>query len=294
MTRRFSTPLQSTSHTCLLLCLLMLRTASVYGQPAPSRDLKNLDALAKDIGVMTSGRTLAVIPFRDLSTPNVNTKQSEVLADDLVTKLINVHGLRLVTRDNEDLAKILAVAKFEDSGLVDQNSVRALTLLGVDVLVVGSFRRTSQDLTINCRLIELATSLFLAGWTVTIPRESRWFSVWVPIIAVPCALVGVSAFVAKAQKSGADEHYDSYRRATNVDEAVRERSATESADEKYKTALQYVRYTGGGCLAASILRVVGRDRFWRMRTTAQTRDAALEFSGDYATHAVLAVVRLSF
>jgi len=91
-------------------------------------------------------KSLAVLPFLNLSTSPDNEYFSDGITEEIITRLAQVSGLRVISRTS--------VMRYKGS----EKDLRTIGAeLGVDAVLEGSVRREGENLRIVCKLVEVAT-----------------------------------------------------------------------------------------------------------------------------------------
>ncbi len=91
-------------------------------------------------------RSLAVLPFRNLSTDPENEYFSDGITEEIITRLSQASGLRVISR--------ASMMRYKGS----HKDLRTIGVeLGVDAVLEGSIRREGNHLRIVCSLVEVAS-----------------------------------------------------------------------------------------------------------------------------------------
>lgn len=127
----------------MAILILLLAAAGVYILQKP-------DSLTPDTGDVLGPKTVAVLPFRNLSGNPAQDYFAEGLSDDLISSLSRFSDLQVIARDSTFRYKGTMVPPLE---LADT--------LNIQYLVEGSVRRDDDRLRINVQLIDSGTSAIL-------------------------------------------------------------------------------------------------------------------------------------
>jgi serine/threonine-protein kinase len=151
-----------------------------------------------------TARSLAVLPFVDLSGDTANRYFSDGLSEEIITRLGRIAGLRVAARSS---AFALRDRSLDARQIGDT--------LGVDALLEGSVRRAGQRLRVSTRLVDAKSGLQL--WAdeydremsdvLTVQDEIAWAIANALALRMPAAIGGV------ARGRIDPEAYDLYLRA---------------------------------------------------------------------------------
>jgi TolB-like protein len=122
------------------------------------------DSLAEKIsagGLRLANRKVAVLPLS--YTDHRASNDGLVISERLLTRIMNKGRLELVERSL--LEKVMAELKLENSGGMDENSIKGLgKILGVEAVVSGTLTRTRDGrIEVNARLIKTESAAVLAA-----------------------------------------------------------------------------------------------------------------------------------
>lgn len=188
--------------------------------------------------ILRPGPSVAVLPFRNLSTNPDDVYFTEGIHEDVLNHLAQVGGLTLISRQS--------VLKYRDSDLSIRDIGRQL---GVGAVVEGSVRRQGDRIRVVAQLIDVATDTHL--WSATYDRDmGDVFSVQSEIArevakALQTALTPEEAERIGSQATGSLSAYDyyvqgraAYRRYTaeGIEDAVRLFRRALEADSSYASA----------------------------------------------------------
>ena len=101
-------------------------------------------------------KVIAVMKFENLSKNPKFDWLCEGIASTLVSKLGNVKKVRLVERSQ--VVKSLQEINFNMSGVVDEKTaVSAGKILGAEIMVIGEFQKSADQMRITARFVDVAT-----------------------------------------------------------------------------------------------------------------------------------------
>lgn len=106
--------------------------------------------------VVANAENIAVLPFDNISKNSEMNWMGIGFSETLMTKLANSKAITVLERNQ--LSKILEEIKFEQSGMVDENSaVKAGKMFGVNVMVLGSYQVVGDNLRVDARFVNVET-----------------------------------------------------------------------------------------------------------------------------------------
>ncbi len=188
--------------------------------------LKGRETRTGDPGSAPTTRTIAVLPFANLSADQENEYFSDGITDELIVTLGQIRGLRVVSRTS--------AFAFKNTG-VDVREVAQR--LGAVAIVEGSVRRSGRTLRVTAQLVDAETGYDL--WSETYSRELEdVFTIQEEIArAIAVRLVGalgdaysVSAFYDYLPPRDAyPKAEEAARRAMQLDPTLAERSGVFTA-----------------------------------------------------------------
>ena len=132
-----------------LVVLATIVAASVFLLRRPTRS-----ALA------IAGKSIAILPFENLSEEKGNAYFAEGIKDEIVTKLATVHDLKVISRTS--------TAKYQSK----PNNLKAVAQeLGVSAVLEGAVQKTRDKVRVNVQLIDARTDTHL--WAKSYDRELK-------------------------------------------------------------------------------------------------------------------------
>jgi TolB-like protein/DNA-binding winged helix-turn-helix (wHTH) protein/Flp pilus assembly protein TadD len=115
---------------------------------------------AKKLGQSAAITSIAVLPLKNLSGNPEQEYFSDGITEELIGRLANLHGLRVISRTS--------AMRFKDTRQPIPEIAKAL---GVDVVLEGSVTRQGERVRVNAQLIRGATDEHV--WAAEYERESR-------------------------------------------------------------------------------------------------------------------------
>ncbi len=139
----------------LILFAVILASVLIF-----SRYPVDSDASSAGLSTAPSGspQTLAILPFANLSDDNANEHFADGIAEELLNLLVDVDGLRVISRTSSFSFKGKDVPL---SAIAEQ--------LNVEHIIEGSVRQSGQRLRVSAQLIEVSTDSYL--WSESYDRE---------------------------------------------------------------------------------------------------------------------------
>ena len=160
---------------------------------------KNQSAPAGPVGQAQNipEKSIAVLPFENLSDDKANAYFAEGIQDEILTRLAKIGALKVISRSSTQ--------KYKSS---PDNLHEVGQQLGVANLLEGSVQKAGNAVHINVQLIKAATDAHL--WAETYDRELQ------NIFGVEGEVAGKIAEALDAKLSGAEEHALTVKPTTNV------------------------------------------------------------------------------
>lgn len=133
--------------------------AQTLQQLTARREISSPDAVSDATLADASKKTLAVLPFRNLSSDAASDFYALSLADGLTTELGTIASLSVTPSST--------VAKYRDQA-IDPSRVRAA--LGVDVVLMGNFLKSGDRIRVTAQLINTSSGAIL--WSEKIDADA--------------------------------------------------------------------------------------------------------------------------
>ena len=133
--------------------------AQTLQQLTARREISSPDAISDATLAEASKKTLAVLPFRNLSSDAASDFYALSLADGLTTELGTIASLSVTPSST--------VAKYRDQA-IDPSRVRAA--LGVDVVLMGNFLKSGNRIRVTAQLINTSSGAIL--WSEKIDADA--------------------------------------------------------------------------------------------------------------------------
>lgn len=133
--------------------------AQTLQQLTARREISSPDAISDATLADASKKTLAVLPFRNLSSDAASDFYALSLADGLTTELGTIASLSVTPSST--------VAKYRDQA-IDPSRVRAA--LGVDVVLMGNFLKSGDRIRVTAQLINTSSGAIL--WSEKIDADA--------------------------------------------------------------------------------------------------------------------------
>lgn len=140
--------------TALVLALLAVAAAMVSGQVSPGPDPVTREVTA------SADRSLAVLPFADMSPEGDQGYFADGIAEELINELARLDGLRVASRS--------ASFAYRET-TIDLQSVAGA--LSVSTILEGSVRKDGDRIRVTAQLIDAADGYHL--WSETFDRELK-------------------------------------------------------------------------------------------------------------------------
>lgn len=108
--------------------------------------------------------------FVALTSDAQNKFVENYVTDALTQSIFETGNVRIIERAN--LEKILAEQKFQSSGLVDDNSAKAIgKIAGVDYVCYGDMKDIGEEITVNARIVDVESGEVLAISRTTVEKD---------------------------------------------------------------------------------------------------------------------------
>ncbi len=108
--------------------------------------------------------------FLALSTDSKNTAVENYVTDALTEATFNTGKIKIFERAN--LEKILSEQKFQSSGLVNEDTAKAIgNIAGVDYVCYGTIKDLGEQITINARVVDVETGEICAMSRATVNKD---------------------------------------------------------------------------------------------------------------------------
>ncbi len=105
-----------------------------------------------------------------VTTPEGEGGTGEILQDEIIASFLRARLPGVEIYERSRLNAILEEAEFGISGLVsDETAVRLGEMVGVDALVVGSYRHSGTSVSVNVRLIDATSGRIIGAGSVEVP-----------------------------------------------------------------------------------------------------------------------------
>ncbi len=143
-------------------------------------------------------KVIAVMKFENLSKNPKFDWLCEGIASTLVSKLGNVKKVRLVERSQ--VVKSLQEINFNMSGVVDEKTaVSAGKILGAEIMVIGEFQKSADQMRITARFVDVATGNIVNTAEAT-GRYNDIFSLQDEIVFNLLKTLGIEIKIAEQKK----------------------------------------------------------------------------------------------
>jgi TolB-like protein len=201
---------------------------------APRREAAQLHSTGatNESGTTTNSKSIAVLPFENLSEERANAFFALGIQDEILTRLAKIADLKVISRTS--------TAQY-------QSKPQSLTLigqqLGVANILEGSVQKAGDAVHINVQLINAATDAHL--WAESYDRELK------NIFVMEGEVAGAIADALKAKLTGAEKKaiaekstenmaaYDAYLRGLSIERSHWSYSAWQEAVTAYVTAVEF-------------------------------------------------------
>jgi len=176
-------------------------------------------------------KSIAVLPFENLSSDRENAYFAEGIQDEILTRLSKIADLKVISRTSTQ--------KYESA---PGNLREVGQQLGVANLLEGSVQKAGNAVHINVQLIKAASDAHL--WAESYDRELQ------NIFGVEAEVAGAIAQALKARLAGSEEKalalkptdnvvaYEAYLRGRSIEETRHEYAGFQQAAANYATAVQ--------------------------------------------------------
>ena len=202
----------------IIAILLMAIGALVYGRLHPNRAS----------GTSITDKSIAVLPFEDLSDEKANAYFADGIQDGILTRLTRSAELKVISRTSTLYYKS-----------APENLRAVARQLGVSHILEGSVRKSGDDVRVNVQLVKTATDSHL--WAASFDRKlTDIFSVESDVAKGVAAQLRVHLTAKEEQVIGAKptenpEAYDVYLRA------LADTRKTANTPTNYLSAQRYLR-----------------------------------------------------
>ncbi len=109
---------------------------------------------SKNVNVVPKVKSIAVLPFKNLSPDKNDAYFSDGITEDIMIELSHISALRVIARNS--------VMKYKNS---DKSIKQIGNELGVSSILEGSFQKVGNDIRIAAQLIDVNTNAYLWGET---------------------------------------------------------------------------------------------------------------------------------
>ena len=142
--------------------------SAVHGQQLLADGIASLaDEISLSVAQERKGR-IAVIPFRELD--GRETVLGAYLAEGLITRLVMRGEFEVIERTVLD--RILEELELGESGLIDPSTAKQVgQVAGVDAVVTGTITDLQSYVSVNSRLIDVATGRVFAAAEARIVKD---------------------------------------------------------------------------------------------------------------------------
>ncbi|MSU51759.1 MAG: TIR domain-containing protein [Opitutus sp.] len=229
------------------------KSAPSASSPAaqPPTDLASTAGSAK-----VDAKSVAVLPFANLSTEKDNEFFTDGVHDDVITNLQKIRDLKVISRTS--------VLAYRDAAA--RNLKKIADDLGVATVVEGNVRRVGKQVRVNAKLIVARTEESL--WADSLTGDAN------DIFALQATIAEKIAAALKATLTSGErtliarrptqnqEAYDLYSRARLMEEAIGPAEGRESYESIIALHEQAVAKDPGFALAFAALSVVHGKMYW--------------------------------
>lgn len=126
--------------------------------------------LAGDLLKNTAKDKKISMAFVALTSDAQNKLVENYVTDALTQAVFEGGNVRIIERAN--LEKILSEQKFQSSGLVDDNSAKAIgKIAGVDYVCYGDMKDIGEEITVNARIVDVESGEVLAISRTTVEKD---------------------------------------------------------------------------------------------------------------------------
>ena len=126
--------------------------------------------LAGDLLKNTAKDKKISMAFVALTSDAQNKLVENYVTDALTQAVFEAGNVRIIERAN--LEKILKEQKFQSSGLVDDNSAKAIgKIAGVDYVCYGDMKDIGEEITVNARIVDVESGEVLAISRTTVEKD---------------------------------------------------------------------------------------------------------------------------
>src|SRR5436190_2093846 len=142
-------------------------------------------------------KSIALLPFENLSEEKANAYFAEGIKDEILTKLAAVRDLKVISRTS--------TAKYQSK---PDNLKTIAQELGVSTILEGAVQRAANQVRVNVQLIDAATDTHL--WAKSYDRDFK------DVLGVQSAIAEEIAEAVKANLSPRESHAPAARRTQNT------------------------------------------------------------------------------
>ncbi len=254
---------------------LLWRVAAAPSTNATSEAGKSSSAQASPS--LASDKSIAVLPFENLSDDKSNAYFATGMQDEILTRLAGIHDLKVISRTST-----------QQYASHPPNLKIVAEQLGVATVLEGSVQRADGKVRINLQLIDAHTDTHL--WAQKYDRDLK------DVFAVQTDVAEKVADALKAQLLPAEsariasvptqnpEAYDLYLRANAYFQRVYDQAALTSTQMPLAIALyqQALAKDPGFALAAAMLAQAHLRTYWQLPDHTEARLAAAKAAADQA------------
>jgi class 3 adenylate cyclase/TolB-like protein/Tfp pilus assembly protein PilF len=242
------------------------------GKSSTGRAVNNVRALPQSDAATVPAKSIAVLPFENLSSDKENAYFAEGIQDEILTRLSKIAALKVISRSSTQ--------KYKSA---PDNLREVGSQLGVANLLEGSVQKIANAVHVNVQLIRAATDEHL--WAESYNRKLD------DVFGVEGEVAGAIAEQLNAKLTGAEEKaltekptqnpsaYDAYLRGISIEQTRTDDAAQEEALANYATA---VRLDPKFALAWSRLAVLRSLQYFDGFNLAANSPAAVKEAADKA------------
>jgi len=189
----------------LLSAVALAISFSVFYRRSPPAVARSSSGKAADVGLPTSEKSIAVLPFENRSEDKANAYFADGIQDEIRTRLSKIADLKVISRTSTQHYKS-----------APENLPEIATQLGVVNILEGSVQKSGHVVRVNVRLIKAANDSHL--WADTFDRKlTDIFSVETEVAKaiadhLRAKLTGREEQVIAAKPTDNPEAYDAYLR----------------------------------------------------------------------------------
>jgi TolB-like protein/Tfp pilus assembly protein PilF len=150
------------------------------------------------VGDSATAKSIAILPFENLSDDKANAYFAEGVKDEILTKVAAVRDLKVISRTS--------TAKYQSK---PDNLKAVAQELGVSTILEGAVQRTANQVRVNVQLIDAATDTHL--WAKSYDRDFK------DVLGVQSAIAEEIAEALKANLSPSESHVLAATRTQNTE-----------------------------------------------------------------------------